>query len=62
MAMVLQDFDYPALADTAMAAFLQHSYEYLAQRLKLLEPDLDLFEMAAGYRIGGGAAGLGQIG
>ena len=45
MVMILQNLDDPALADMAVAAFINHTLQFSPQGLKLLQPQFHLFKM-----------------
>ena len=59
--MILQNLDDPALADMAMAAFLDHSPQFTPKGLKLLDPDLHLLEMRPRYGVSSGTACLRSV-
>src|SRR5262245_52552456 len=61
-AVIAQDLDHPAVADAAMAAFLDHPLELLLKRLEPLQALLHFLKPAACYVIGALAARLGIVG
>ena len=61
MAVIAENLDHQTLAHMAVAAFLDHALEFLAQRPEFAEPDFDLFEMSARKGVGGGTAGARVI-
>ena len=59
---IAQDFDDPAVADAAMAAFRHHALQFLLERFKPLEALIHLLELAAGNIVGPLAACVRIVG